>query len=282
MIVEDQYGVGDLVDVGPVDRDRGGGGPAGHPDPRPNVASSGTSATARSCAWPTSPRAGRWPRPCIPVSYDADLEEIRQVVVEVGNDMYNDPETRERMLGRPTFAGVEAVSGEAIYVRIIGQGSGVASRCPLTRELRERLKGAFDAHGVVVPVLSRPMGFNPDGTPMTPGSVPPGGRRRSEVGSRDPGAAGPRSCAGLRGPADWAPWTPRPAASAWSPAPPATSADDWCPSCWPPATGSGSWSGTPTACATCRGMTTSRWLSAMPPTPRPWPGRWPASRSPTT
>ena len=108
----------------------------------------------------------------IPVSYNADLEEIRQVVIEVGNDMYNDPETRERMLGRPTFAGVEAVSGEAIYVRIV-VNARASQQVPLTRELRERLKGAFDAHGAVVPVLTRPMGFNADGTPMTPGSVPP-------------------------------------------------------------------------------------------------------------
>jgi small conductance mechanosensitive channel len=110
----------------------------------------------------------------IPVSYDADLEEIRKVVVEVGNDMHNDPETRERMLGRPSFAGVEAVSGEAVYVRIIVKARA-AQQVPLTRELRERLKGSFDAHGIVVPVLTRPMSFNADGTPMTPGSAPQAG-----------------------------------------------------------------------------------------------------------
>jgi small conductance mechanosensitive channel len=78
------------------------------------------------------------------------------------------------MLGRPTFAGVEAVSGEAVYVRIVVKARA-SQQVPLTRELRERLKGKFDEHGVVVPVLARPMGFNADGTPMTPGSVPPVG-----------------------------------------------------------------------------------------------------------
>jgi moderate conductance mechanosensitive channel len=173
MIVEDQYGVGDLVDLGPVTgtveevafritRVRDPNGVVWY------VRNGEILRVAnQSQGWTMAAAV-------IPVSYNADLEEIRQVVVEVGNDMYNDPETRGRMLGRPTFAGVEAVSGEAVYVRIVVKARA-SQQIPLTRELRERLKGAFDAHGVVVPVLTRPMGFNADGTPMTPGSVPPVG-----------------------------------------------------------------------------------------------------------
>jgi small conductance mechanosensitive channel len=173
MIVEDQYGVGDLVDVGPVTgtveevalrvtRIR---------DPTGVVWYVRNGEILR-----VANQSQGWTMAAvvIPVSYDADLEAIRQVVVEVGNDMYNDPETRERMLGRPSFAGVEAVSGEAVYVRIMVKARA-AQQVPLTRELRERLKGSFDAHGIVVPVLTRPMGYNADGTPMTPGSVPQAG-----------------------------------------------------------------------------------------------------------
>jgi small conductance mechanosensitive channel len=173
MIVEDQYGVGDLVDVGPVTgtveevalrvtRIR---------DPTGVVWYVRNGEILR-----VANQSQGWTMAAvvIPVSYDADLEEIRKVVVEVGNDMHNDPETRERMLGRPSFAGVEAVSGEAVYVRIIVKARA-AQQVPLTRELRERLKGSFDAHGIVVPVLTRPMSFNADGTPMTPGSAPQAG-----------------------------------------------------------------------------------------------------------
>ena len=173
MIVEDQYGVGDLVDVGEVTgrveevqlritriRDPSGVVWYVRNGEILRVANQSQGWTMASAV--------------IPVSYDADLAEIRQVVIEVGNDMFNDPETRERMLGRPTFAGVEAVSGEAVYVKILAKARG-GQQIPLTRELRERLKSAFDAHGVIVPVLVRPMGFNPDGTPQTPGSMPPTG-----------------------------------------------------------------------------------------------------------
>ena len=173
MIVEDQYGVGDLVDVGPVTgtveevalrvtRIR---------DPTGVVWYVRNGEILR-----VANQSQGWTMAAvvIPVSYDADLEAIRQVVIEVGNDMHNDPETRERMLGRPSFAGVEAVSGEAVYVRIIVKARA-AQQVPLTRELRERLKGSFDAHGIVVPILTRPMGYNADGTPMTPGSAPQAG-----------------------------------------------------------------------------------------------------------
>jgi len=173
MIVEDQYGVGDLVDVGEVTgrveevqlritriRDPSGVVWYVRNGEILRVANQSQGWTMASAV--------------IPVSYDADLAEIRQVVVEVGNDMFNDPETRQRMLGRPTFAGVEAVSGEAVYVKILAKARG-GQQIPLTRELRERLKTAFDAHGVIVPVLVRQMGFNPDGTPQTPGSPPPTG-----------------------------------------------------------------------------------------------------------
>jgi len=91
----------------------------------------------------------------------------------VGNDMYNDPVTQTMMLGRPTFAGVDAVSGEAVYVRIAVKARA-SHQVTLTRELRERLKNAFDKNGVVVPVLARPVSYGPDGTPLPPGTQPAG------------------------------------------------------------------------------------------------------------
>jgi small conductance mechanosensitive channel len=172
MIVEDQYGVGDLVDVGPVvgtveevalrvTRIRDLTGVVWY------VRNGEILRVAnQSQGWTLAAAT-------IPVSYNADLEVIRRVVVEVGNDMYNDPVTQTMMLGRPTFAGVDAVSGEAIYVRIAAKARA-SHQVALTRELRERLKNAFDQNGIVVPVLARPVTYGPDGTPQHPGTQPPG------------------------------------------------------------------------------------------------------------
>ena len=171
MIVEDQYGVGDRVDVGEVigtveevalrvTRLRDPSGVVWY------VRNGEILRVAnQSQGWTMAAAV-------IPVSYKSDLAAVREVVLEVGNDMFNDPETRQRMLGRPIFAGVEAVSGEAVYIKVLAKARA-AQQIPLTRELRERLKGAFDEHGIVVPVITRPMGFDPDGIPITPGTGAP-------------------------------------------------------------------------------------------------------------
>ncbi len=172
MIVEDQYGVGDLVDVGEVTgtveevalrvtRIRDPSGVVWY------VRNGEILRVAnQSQGWTMAAVV-------IPVSYDADLEQIRTLVVGVGNEMAADPETRERMLGRPMFSGVDAVSGEAVYVRIMARARA-GKQIPLTRELRERLKNAFDQAGIVVPVLIRQMPMDADGIPLPPGSAPPG------------------------------------------------------------------------------------------------------------
>jgi small conductance mechanosensitive channel len=171
MIVEDQYGVGDLVDVGPVTgtveevtmritrlRDLTGVVWYVRNGEILRVANQSQGWTMASAL--------------IPISYDADLELVRRIVTEVGTEMSNDPETSTMMLGRPTFAGVDAVSGEAVYVRILAKARA-SQQVTLTRELRERLKVAFDKHGVVVPMLARPVNYGPDGTPLPPGTPPP-------------------------------------------------------------------------------------------------------------
>ena len=171
MIVEDQYGVGDLVDVGPVTgtveevtmrvtriRDMSGVVWYVRNGEILRVANQSQGWTMASAV--------------LPVSYDADLEQIRRIVAEVGTEMYNDPEAHRMMLGRPAFAGVDAVSGEAVYIRVIAKARG-GQQVTVTRELRERLKVAFDKNQIVVPVLARPITYGVDGLPLPPGSPLP-------------------------------------------------------------------------------------------------------------
>jgi small conductance mechanosensitive channel len=174
LIVEDQYGVGDLVDLGPVvgtveevalrvTRVRDLTGVVWY------VRNGEILRVANQSQGWTMASAN------LPVSYSADLEQVRAIVEQVGVDMYNDPVTKEMMLGRPSFAGVEAVSGEAVFVRVICKARA-SNQVSLTRELRERLKVAFDRNGVVVPVLARPVQYGPDGLPVAPGTPPPATR----------------------------------------------------------------------------------------------------------
>ena len=84
----------------------------------------------------------------IPVAYDTDMNLAQQVVEEALRNFAFD----DGLIEEPTFAGVESVSGEAIFLRIIARTTPQALM-PVQRELRLALKNAFDAASIVVPAL---------------------------------------------------------------------------------------------------------------------------------
>lgn len=99
----------------------------------------------------------------LPVAYDEDLERIRNIVTQVGSAMDEDPQFDDILLGRPEFAGVESVSGEAVFIRIFAKAAP-QQQVALARAIRERMKLAFDEAGVKVPVVARPYPQQPPKT----------------------------------------------------------------------------------------------------------------------
>lgn len=163
VILEDQYGVGDLVDVGPV----------------VGTVEEVTLRITRlrdlsGVVWyvrngeilRVANRSQGWTMASIdiPVAYDEDLEKVRSIVEAVAVDMDDDPAYDDMLLGRPEWAGVEQVSGDAVFIRIFAK-TAPEQQAPIARELRERIKLAFDRAGVRVPVLARPY--------SAPGNTPP-------------------------------------------------------------------------------------------------------------
>jgi small conductance mechanosensitive channel len=148
MLLEDQYGVGDVIDVGAAK----------------GTVEAVTLRTTRlrdvnGVVWyvPNGEikRVGNesqnWARVVldVPVEYDADLDKVRALLTETAAALAVDPPWDEIIIEDPTVWGVQALSGEAIVVRVVcktapGQQSDVA------RELRERVKKAFDNAGVNV------------------------------------------------------------------------------------------------------------------------------------
>lgn len=90
----------------------------------------------------------------IPVSYDQDLDTVATIVAQVADDMVADPDSGVTDFSKPTFAGVESVSGEAVYVRVVAK-TDPDQQVALTREIRARLKVAFDHAGITVPAVFR-------------------------------------------------------------------------------------------------------------------------------
>ncbi|MFN8125540.1 MAG: mechanosensitive ion channel family protein [Candidatus Nanopelagicales bacterium] len=98
----------------------------------------------------------------IPVSYAEDLHRVQEIVDRAADEMVADPDCIVTEFSRPAYAGVESVSGEAVTVRVTAK-SDPDSQVALTREIRERLKRAFDAAGIVVPVVYRVPGATGQG-----------------------------------------------------------------------------------------------------------------------
>lgn len=99
----------------------------------------------------------------LPVAYDEDLERIREIVTNIGTAMDEDPQFDDILLSKPEFAGVESVSGEAVFIRILAKAAP-QQQVALSRAIRERMKLAFDEAGVKVPVVARPYPQQPPKT----------------------------------------------------------------------------------------------------------------------
>ena len=169
LVLEDQFGVGDVVDLGPatgtveevtlrVTRVRDMSGIVWYVR-NGEILRVGN----RSQGW-TSAVVD------VPVAYNEDLDRVRRIVEEVGARMDADPQYDEILFGTPTYAGVESVSGDAVFVRVMAKAAP-DKQMVAARAIREQLKLGFDEAGVRVPVLQRQS--LPPATPQPGGGNPP-------------------------------------------------------------------------------------------------------------
>ncbi|MDO9486593.1 MAG: mechanosensitive ion channel family protein [Actinomycetota bacterium] len=86
-----------------------------------------------------------------PLSYDADLDQVRAVIDAEGQRMTNDPQYDRILLDAPTYAGVEIVRGDAVIIRIIAK-TAPEQQFIATRVLRQAMKRALDEAGIKMPV----------------------------------------------------------------------------------------------------------------------------------
>ncbi|WP_298331944.1 mechanosensitive ion channel family protein [Haloactinopolyspora sp.] len=153
MMSEDQYGIGDVVDVG---------------DAVGTVEAVGLRVTKirdlNGGLWYV--RNGEIMRVCnmnqdwanavveLPLAYDVDLEEATQVIQASIDEFADDPEYSDQILERPDVSGVVAIGNGAVTVRVMVT-TRPGSQWAIGRALRLYLKRGLDRHGIKVayPVL---------------------------------------------------------------------------------------------------------------------------------
>ncbi|ANS78523.1 Potassium efflux system KefA protein [Serinicoccus hydrothermalis] len=152
MIIEDQYGVGDLIDTGEavgtveevtlrVTRLR---------DPSGVVWFIRNGEIIRignkSQGWAVATID-------IPVAYDEDPARVIPLLRDVAAQVYADPDWSEKLLEEPSVAGVESVSGGTMTLRIFAK-TRPGEQWGVPRVIRERAKERFDDEGVRGPRIS--------------------------------------------------------------------------------------------------------------------------------
>ena len=153
MIFEDQYGVGDVVDVGEatgtveavslrVTRLRALDGTVWYV-PNGEILRVGN-------------MSQNWSRAVVDVgvAYDEDLARVQRILREVAHDLWQDDDFRLLIIEEPEVTGVEALTPDSVTLRVLVKTQPL-EQWGVGRELRQRIKARFDHEGIEIPYPQR-------------------------------------------------------------------------------------------------------------------------------
>jgi small-conductance mechanosensitive channel len=106
------------------------------------------------------------------VPYEADLDEVESTLLRAATEMSHAGKWRSRILEKPEVWGLESVSAEAMVIRVVMKVR-TSSKDDVARELRVRLKRALDELGLKLPSLSSVVLTGFDGVTRVKGAKPP-------------------------------------------------------------------------------------------------------------
>jgi small conductance mechanosensitive channel len=99
----------------------------------------------------------------IPVAYSENLDTVIPLIRSVVHDLDGSAEWQDKLLDEPQVVGVESMTGSVVTIRVIAK-TAPEQQYGVSREIRERVKAAFDANGIKAPVMT-PFGPAGGGTP---------------------------------------------------------------------------------------------------------------------
>ena len=156
MLLEDQYGVGDVIDMG---------------EATGTVEAVGLRVTrlrsVDGTVWYVRNgevvRVGNsshgWARTVLDVrvAYDEDIARVERLLGDLVAEFAADPEWERYVLEEPEVWGVENLAADSVVLRVVVKTQPL-QQWKIARELRERIKRIFDAEGVQIPqvVPNRP------------------------------------------------------------------------------------------------------------------------------
>ncbi|MEV8215235.1 mechanosensitive ion channel domain-containing protein [Leifsonia sp. NPDC077715] len=184
MVMEDQLGVGDIVDLGPATG---------------VVEAVGIRVTlvrdVNGTLWFVRNgeilRVGNmsmgWARVIIDlaVPYDTDVDAVEAKMMETATALATSTKWRSRILEKPELWGIESISADAVIIRIVLK-TRTTAKDDVSRELRARLKQALDEMQVKLPSLSAVVLSGFDSAASVSGAKPPKTRPSTVVAPEPP------------------------------------------------------------------------------------------------
>ncbi len=153
MIFEDQYGVGDVVDLGEaigtveavtlrITRLRDINGTVWYV-PNGEIVRVGN-------------MSQNWSRAVIDVSvgYGEDLTRVKRILADIAHDLWEDEEYREVIIEEPEVTGVEMLAADSVNLRVMLKTLPL-EQWAVGREMRQRIKARFDHEGIEIPFAQR-------------------------------------------------------------------------------------------------------------------------------
>ncbi|MET0521312.1 MAG: mechanosensitive ion channel family protein [Jiangellaceae bacterium] len=148
MLLEDQYGVGDVIDMGYASGTVEG---VGLRVTRMRAIDGTVWYVRNGEVVRVGNSSHGWARAVldVPVAYGQDSERARALVEQVAAELAADPEWSEHVLEAPEVWGVEDVQADAYLLRLVVKTEPL-QQWPVARELRERIMRTFTAEGVEI------------------------------------------------------------------------------------------------------------------------------------
>lgn len=153
IFIEDQYGIGDVVDVGEAQgtvegvtlrmtRLRDIEGVVWYV-PNGEIVRVGN-------------KSQNWSRAVVDigVGYGEDLARVQRVLREVAHDLWGDDDYTDVIIKEPEVTGVEMLAPDSVTIRVMVKTAPLR-QWEIARELRQRIKARFDHEGIEIPFAQR-------------------------------------------------------------------------------------------------------------------------------
>lgn len=190
ILVEDQYGVGDIIDVGELSGTQVAGTVEAVSLRTTRLRS--VDGTVWHVPNGTILRVGnmsqQWARALLDVSvaYGSDLDEASRLIKATADELWQEGDWKNLILEEPELWGIESFGADGVAIRLVVKTSP-SQQFAVMRELRRRIKRALDGAGIEIPFPQRTVwvrhgpgagGADPGGAPASgdalAGSAPPG------------------------------------------------------------------------------------------------------------